>query len=110
SCLMIHLNPLLKRLLPKEGVASRFPFETKITWEQQKILEILQEENFDQITFKKEGGKLFRCDVEKRFAPNISEHTLKQGLHTGDITTHIVNGRTAGRTRNVKNHLKGSNS
>lgn len=110
ACLVIHLNPLLNKLLPKEGMTSKFPFETKINWEQQKILEILQKEDFDQITFKKEDGKLLRCDVEKKFTPNVSEYALKQGLHTVDITTHIVNGRTAARTRKIKNHFKGSNS
>lgn len=110
SCLVIHLNPLLNKLLPKEGITSKFPFETKITWEQQRILEILQKEDFDQITFKKEHGKLFRCDVEKGFAPNLSEHALKQGYENVDITTHTVKGRTASRTRVVKEYFKGSNS
>lgn len=89
SCVIIHLNPLLNKLLPKEGVQSRFPFESAITWEQQESLDILQKEDFDQITFKKENGKLLRCDVEKRFPPHLSEHALKQGFHNVDITTHI---------------------
>jgi hypothetical protein len=109
SCIIIHLNPLLNKLLPKEGVKSRFPFESAITWDQQEILGILRNEDFDQITFKKENGKLVRCDIEKKFAPNISEHALKQGLHTVDITTHIVSGRTTARTRKIKNTFKESN-
>jgi MerR HTH family regulatory protein len=109
SCIIIHLNPLLNKLLPKEGVKSRFPFESAITWDQQEILDILRNEDFDQITFKKENGKLLRCDIQKRFAPDISEHTLKQGLQTVDITTHTVNGRTTARTRVIKNTIKGSN-
>lgn len=110
SCMIIHLNSLLNKLLPKEGIKSRFPFDSEITWDQQEILEILRKEDFDQITFKKENGKLLRCDIEKRFPPNISEHALKQGYHNVDITTHIVRGRTNGRTRTIKNSLKDFNS
>ena len=65
SCIIVHLNPLLSKLLPKEGVKSRFPFDREITYEQQEILEILSKEDFDRITFRKENGKLFRCDIEK---------------------------------------------
>ena len=56
SCIIVHLNPLLNKLLPKEGVKSRFPFEAATTYEQQEILEILAKEDFDRITFRKEKG------------------------------------------------------
>jgi len=108
SCIIVHLNPLLNKLLPKEGVKSRFPFPTGITYEQQEILEILAKEDFDRITFRKEKGKIYRCDIEKGFAPDVSEHVLKQGHKNLTITTNIVEGRTASRTRTIKKHLKGS--
>lgn len=110
ACMVIHLNPLLNQLLPKKGIKSCFPFETGITWEQKEILEILQSEDFDRITFKKENGVLHRCDIEKKFSPNTPEPTIKQKFDNVDITTHIVNGRTSGRTRTVKKNLKGSRS
>jgi hypothetical protein len=108
SCIIVHLNPLLNKLLPKEGVKSRFPFEAATTYEQQEILEILAKEDFDRITFRKEKGKIYRCDIEKGFAPDVSEHVLKQGHKNLTITTNIVDGRTASRTRTIKKHLKGS--
>lgn len=108
SCIIVHLNPLLNKLLPKEGVKSRFPFASEITYEQQEILEILAKEDFDRITFRKEKGRIYRCDIEKGFAPDVSEHVLKQGHKNLTITTNIVEGRTASRTRTIKKHLKGS--
>ena len=108
SCIIVHLNPLLNKLLPKEGVKSRFPFESRVTFEQQEIHEILAKEDFDRITFRKEKGKIYRCDIEKGFAPDVSEHVLKQGHKNLTITTNIVEGRTASRTRTIKKHLKGS--
>ena len=108
SCIIVHLNPVLNKLLPKEGVKSRFPFASGITYEQQEILEILAKEDFDRITFRKEKGKIYRCDIEKGFAPDVSEHVLKQGHKNLTITTNIVDGRTASRTRTIKKHLKGS--
>jgi hypothetical protein len=107
SCIIVHLNPILNKLLPKEGVKSRFPFEGGITCEQQEILEILANEDFDKITFRKEKGRLHRCDIEKGFAPNVSEHLLKQGHKNLAITTNIVDGRTTSRTRTIKKNLKG---
>src|SRR3990167_7429551 len=56
----------------------------------------------------KEKGKIYRCDIEKGFAPDVSEHELKQGHKNLTITTNIVDGRTASRTRTIKKHLKGS--
>ncbi len=108
SCIIVHLNPLLNKLLPKEGVRSRFPFEGGVTCEQQEILEILVKEDFDMISFRKEKGKLYRCDIEKGFAPEVSEHLLKQGYKNLAITTNIVDGRTSSRTRTIKKNLKGS--
>jgi hypothetical protein len=108
SCIIVHLNPILNKLLPKEGVKSKFPFAGGITCEQQEILEILANEDFDRITFRKEKGKLYRCDIEKGFAPDVSEHLLKQGHKNLAITTNIVDGRTTSRTRTIKKKLKGS--
>ena len=88
SCIIVHLNPILNKLLPKEGVKSKFPFAGGITCEQQEILEILANEDFDRITFRKEKGKLYRCDIEKGFAPDVSEHLLKQGHKNLAITTN----------------------
>ncbi len=107
SCIIVHLNPILNKLLPKEGVKSKFPFAGGITCEQQEILEILANEDFDRITFRKEKGKLYRCDIEKGFAPDVSEHLLKQGHKNLAITTNIVDGRTTSRTRTIKKNLKG---
>lgn len=110
SCIIIHLNPLLNKLLPKEGVKSKFPFENEISWDQQEILEILRDEDFDQITFRKEKGKLFRCDIEKGFAPSFSEHDLKQGHDNLEITTKIVDGRTTSRKRIIQKNFKRTTS
>ena len=76
-----------------------------MTCEQQEILEILVKEDFDMITFRKEKGKLYRCDIEKGFAPEVSEHLLKQGYKNLAITTNIVDGRTSSRTRTIKKNL-----
>src|SRR3990167_7429550 len=105
---LAFLFSLLNKLLPKEGVKSRFPFASEITFEQQEILETLAKEDFDKIIFRKEKGKIYRCDIEKGFAPDVSEHELKQGHKNLTITTNIVYGRTASRARTIKKHLKGS--
>lgn len=102
SCIITHLNPLLKELLPEKNIRSDFSQDHRYSSSiRQDLLHIVEKEDFDLLKIVKRKGEIKEMHIEKTFPGSIKEHDLKQGHKNVSIENHHENGSIKSRKRTI---------
>ncbi len=92
DCILIHLNPLMNKIFKKIKVESKVPFKRTVTPEQNKVCELLEQEDFDSIKLTKIDGKISNIEIEKGFSRDVQYEEIRKDQIDAVISTRIQNG------------------
>lgn len=92
NAILIHLNPLLNTILKKIEIESDFKFKRTLTDEQNKICDLLNQEDFDSIKLTKVDGKISNIEIEKGFSRDVAYEEIRQDQADAVISTRIQKG------------------
>ena len=100
-CTLIHLNPLLNQIFKKIEIKSEFQFKRSVTDDQNKICDLMDQEDFDSIKISKAEGKVSNVEIEKGFPRNVPYCEISKNETDAIISTRISKGVVAS-TKRVK--------